>query len=104
MGQLCRYITRPAVVERRLSLTEYDRVCYEMKTPYLNGTTHMSFASLERVRSQQPVLCVGDASQGGRGAKRFAQGDSDEHVAAEGRVSMSLKRNVSNACSISTNR
>jgi hypothetical protein len=34
LERLCRYITRPAVSEKRLSLTAQGSVRYELKTPY----------------------------------------------------------------------
>ena len=40
---LCRYISRPAVSEKRLSLTTNDQVRYQLKTPYRDGTTHVIF-------------------------------------------------------------
>jgi len=45
--RLCRYIARPAVAEPRLSLTERGEVCYTLKTPYRNGTTHVVFEPLD---------------------------------------------------------
>ena len=39
----CRYITRPAVSTKRLSLTRHGKVRYELKTPYSDGTTHVTF-------------------------------------------------------------
>lgn len=43
LERLCRYITRPAIAERRLSLTHEGKVRYELKTPYRDGTTHVIF-------------------------------------------------------------
>ncbi len=43
LERLCRYITRPAVSEKRLSLTAQGKVRYELKTPYRDGTTHVIF-------------------------------------------------------------
>ncbi len=34
LERLCRYIARPAVSEKRLSLVEDGRIRYELKTPY----------------------------------------------------------------------
>jgi hypothetical protein len=45
--RLCRYICRPAVAERRLSLTPNGNVRYELKTPYRDGTTHVIFEPLD---------------------------------------------------------
>jgi len=38
LERLCRYITRPAVSTKRLSITRNGRVRYELKTPWRNGT------------------------------------------------------------------
>ena len=45
--RLCRYISRPAVSEKRLALTNSGKVRYELKTPYRDGTTHVFFESLD---------------------------------------------------------
>ena len=42
LERLCRYITRPAISEKRLSLTNQGKVRYELKTPYRDGTTHVA--------------------------------------------------------------
>jgi len=42
-----RYITRPPVAEKRLSLTRNGMVRYELKTPYRDGTTHVIFEPLD---------------------------------------------------------
>lgn len=47
LERLCRYITRPALAEDRLSLTPQGRVRYALKTPYRNGTTHVVFEPLD---------------------------------------------------------
>ncbi|WP_171974435.1 transposase, partial [Stenotrophomonas sp. MB339] len=39
----CRYITRPAISEKRLSISPQGRVRYELKTPWRNGTTHVEW-------------------------------------------------------------
>ena len=46
-GHTCRYISRPAVSERRLSLTSGGNVRYQLKTPYRDGTTHVIFEPLD---------------------------------------------------------
>ena len=45
--RLCRYIARPAIAEKRLSLTSTGKVRYELKTPFRNGTTHVIFEPLD---------------------------------------------------------
>ena len=47
LEHLCRYITRPAVSTKRLSLTRNGQVRYELKTPWRNGTTHVIFEPLD---------------------------------------------------------
>lgn len=47
LERLCRYISRPAVSEKRLSLTEPGKVRYQLKTPYKDGTTHVIFEPLD---------------------------------------------------------
>jgi Putative transposase len=46
LERLCRYIARPAVSEKRLSLTAH-KVRYALKTPYRDGTTHVVFEPLD---------------------------------------------------------
>ena len=47
LERLCRYIARPAVSEKRLSLLTNGNVRYELKTPYRDGTTHVIFEPLD---------------------------------------------------------
>ena len=47
LERLCRYITRPAIAEKRLSLTKQGMVRYELKTPYRDGTTHVIFEPVD---------------------------------------------------------
>ena len=47
LERLCRYITRPAVSTKRLSLTRGGKVRYELKTAYDDGTTHVVFEPLD---------------------------------------------------------
>lgn len=47
LERLCRYISRPAVSEKRLALTSQGRVRYQLKTPYRDGTTHVIFEPLD---------------------------------------------------------
>ena len=42
LERLCRYISRPAVSEKRLSLTSTGNIRYQLKTPYSDGTTHVA--------------------------------------------------------------
>ena len=86
LEKLCRTISRPAVSEKRLSLTPNGNVRYQLKTPYRDGTTHVIFEPLDFIarlaalvpkprvnltrfhgvfapNSQYP--CAGDAGQAG---------------------------------------
>jgi hypothetical protein len=47
LERLCRYISRPAVCEKRLSLTASGNIRYQLKTPYSDGTTHVIFEPLD---------------------------------------------------------
>jgi len=47
LERLCRYISRPVVSERRLSLTSSGNIRYQLKTPYRDGTTHVIFEPLD---------------------------------------------------------
>ncbi len=47
LERLCRYIARPAVATKRLSITRNGAVRYELKTPYSDGTTHVLFEPLD---------------------------------------------------------
>jgi len=47
LERLCRYISRPAVSVKRLSLTRGGNVRYQLKTPYRDGTTHVIFEPLD---------------------------------------------------------
>ncbi len=47
LERLCRYVTRPAIAEKRLSLTHQGKVRYELKTRYRDGTTHVIFEPVD---------------------------------------------------------
>ncbi|MFT5397013.1 MAG: hypothetical protein ACI85N_002228, partial [Gammaproteobacteria bacterium] len=47
LERICRYIARPAVSEKRLTLTSNGNVKYQLKTPYRNGTTHVTHVIFE---------------------------------------------------------
>ena len=49
LERLCRYITRPAVAEPRLSLTAGGRIRYSLKTPWRDGTTHLRLDPVELI-------------------------------------------------------
>ena len=47
LEKLCRYITRPAISEKRLSISPQGRVRYQLKTPWRNGTTHVEWEPVD---------------------------------------------------------
>ena len=47
LERLCRYVSRPAISHKRLSLTPNGNVRYELKAPYRDGTTHVIFETLD---------------------------------------------------------
>lgn len=47
LERLCRYVSRPAVSEKRITLTPNGKVRYQLKTPYRDGTTHVIFEPLD---------------------------------------------------------
>jgi Putative transposase len=58
LERLCRTISRPAVSEQRLSLTESGKIRYELKTPYRNGTTHIIFEPLDFISKLAALVPV----------------------------------------------
>ena len=47
LERLYRYIARPAISERRLSLSPQGKVRYQLKTQWRNGTTHVEFEPVD---------------------------------------------------------
>lgn len=47
LKRLCLYISRPAIREQYLSITDLGKVRYELKTPYRDGTTYVFFDPLD---------------------------------------------------------
>ena len=47
LERLCRYISRPAISEKRLSLTSNGEVRYRFKTPWRDGTTDVVLDPLD---------------------------------------------------------
>jgi hypothetical protein len=125
LERLCRYIARPAVSEKRLSLTAHGNVRYQLKTPYRDGTTHVIFEPLDfiaRLAALVPkprvnlirfhgVFAPNSAHRArvtparrGRGNKPKVTDKGQEQTPAERRESMSFKLSASSAYSTSTSR
>ena len=47
LEHLCRYITRPAIANERLTLNRAGDVVLQLKSPYHDGTTHIVMSPLE---------------------------------------------------------
>jgi hypothetical protein len=47
LEHLCRYITRPAIANERLTLNRAGQVVLTLKTPYRDGMTHIVMSPLE---------------------------------------------------------
>jgi hypothetical protein len=47
LEHLCRYITRPAIANERLSVNRAGQVVLKLKTPYRDGTSHIVMSPLE---------------------------------------------------------
>jgi hypothetical protein len=41
LEKLCRYITRPAIANERLSINAPGQIVYKFKQPFRDGTTHV---------------------------------------------------------------
>ena len=41
LEHLCRYITRPAIANERVSVNRAGQVVLKLKTPYRDGTSHL---------------------------------------------------------------
>ena len=67
LEQLCRYITRPAIANERLSLNSAGDVVLQLKTPYQDGTTHIVMSnSLNGVEGREcPVSYLSSLANAG---------------------------------------
>ena len=61
LERLCRYIARPAVSEKRLSLLRNGHVRYELKTPYRDGTTHVIFEPMDCAPGKSRAYFAGES-------------------------------------------
>ncbi len=56
LEKLCRYITRPAIANERLSTNERGQVIYRFKQPFRDGTTHVVLDPLDFIaRLARPI-------------------------------------------------
>jgi hypothetical protein len=47
LERLCRYITRPPIASKRLSVDDHGRVVYRYKRPFRDGSTHVMLEPLD---------------------------------------------------------
>ena len=47
LERLCRYITRPPIASKRLSMDRQGRVVYRYRRPFRDGSTHVVFEPLD---------------------------------------------------------
>ena len=70
LERLCRYISRPALTEQRLSLTPNANVRYPLKTPYRDGTTHVIFEPEYKIAGSDFEPPQAGPKGGGQDARR----------------------------------
>ena len=111
LERLCRYISRPAVSEKRLSLTANGNIRYQLKTQYRDGTTYVIFEPLDfiaRLAALVPEPRVNltrfhgvfapnrrdraavTPAKRGKGAKPAGREEEQEKTPAQRRAAMSL--------------
>ena len=56
LERLCRHIARPAISEKRLSPSPQGQECYQIKTHWKNGTTHVEFEPVEFIAKLAALL------------------------------------------------
>ena len=92
LERLCRYITRPALSTKRLSLTRNGNLRYELKTPWRNGTTHIIFEPLDFI------------ARLGKGKKVQAPDQAQDQTPAEKRASMTWAKRLKRVFNIDIGR
>lgn len=115
LERLCRYISRPAISEKRPSLTPNGNVRYQLRTPYRDGTTHVIFEPLHfiaRLAALVPKPRVNltrfhggfapnskyrarvTPAKRGRGGRHATTADSEERTPAESRAPMTWAKRL----------
>lgn len=86
LERLCRYISRPPVSEKRLSLTSGGSVRYYLKTPYRDGTTHGFLEPLDFIAPNSKQRALMTPAKRGKG--KPARVANDPPPPAERRASV----------------
>jgi hypothetical protein len=77
LEQLCRYITRPALSDERVQLSDAGEVELKLKTAWRDGTTHLVMSPLELMQRRiewrllGSQICERNVSNGSRRADRL---------------------------------
>jgi ribosomal protein S27E len=58
LERLCPYISRPAISEQRLIMTDHGKVRYELKTPYRDGTIHFFFEPIDFIGKLAALISI----------------------------------------------
>lgn len=117
-------ISRPAISEKRLSLTPNGNIRYQLKTPYRDGTTHVIFEPLDfiaRLAALVPKPRVNltrfhglfapnskyrarvTPAKRGRGGRHATTADPEERTPAERRAAMTWARRLKRVFGIDIN-
>ncbi len=56
LERLCRYVTRPPLAVGRLQLIDADHLTFRLKTPWLDGTTHLVLSPLELIEKLAALI------------------------------------------------
>ena len=123
LERLCRYISRPAISEQRLSLTPNGNVRYQLKTPYRDGTTHVIFEPLDFIAGLSALVpkprvnltrfhgvfapnskyrARVTPAKRGRGGRDARAADPEESVPAERRAAMTWAQRLKRVFGIDT--
>ena len=54
--RLCRYVARPALASGRRRLLASQRLCFALKTPWSDGTSHLLLSPMERLEKRAALV------------------------------------------------
>ena len=56
LERLCRYVARPALASGRRRLLASQRLCFALKTPWSDGTSHLLLSPMERLEKRAALV------------------------------------------------
>ena len=56
LERLCRYVARPALASGRLRLLASQRLCFALKTPWSDGTSHLLLSPMELLEKRAALV------------------------------------------------